>query len=110
MPHHGLTEQQLCIIADTLRPFARTIAHVGLFGSRAMGTWRENSDIDLVLYGTIDEREIDRLRTLFEETLLPIRVDHVTNHLVDYPPLKAHIDAAMIPLFVSDPRLDFIQS
>ena len=99
MGDHGLTERQLQIIADTLRPYAKKITTIGLFGSRATGTYRENSDIDLVLYGTLDENDVDHLHTLFEESSLPVKVDVMAYHLIDYPPLKAHVTAVMRPLF-----------
>ncbi len=99
MADHGLTARQMRVIAETLQPYLDKIAKVGLFGSRATGTWRDNSDIDLVLYGSLDARDVDRLSTLFEEASLPMSVDVSAYHLIDYPPLKAHIDAVMTPLF-----------
>jgi uncharacterized protein len=100
MTAHGLTEQQLGIIAETLRPFADKITTVGLFGSRATGTYRENSDIDLVLYGMVTEKDIDRLCTLFDDSALPMSVDVVAFDLIDYPPLKLHVATVMQPLLV----------
>jgi predicted nucleotidyltransferase len=100
MRDHGLTDGQLRIITDTLRPFAGKITTVGLFGSRATGTHRDNSDIDLVLYGPLNEADVDRIYTLFEESPLPIKVDVVAFDLIDHPPLKQHITAVMRPLGV----------
>ena len=66
---------------------------------RLLGTHRPASDIDLVLYGTLDEAEAERIVTLFSESLLPYTVDVQVYHLITYPPLKTHIDASMLPLF-----------
>lgn len=99
MADHGLTQRQVRVIADTLRPFLGKITRVGLFGSRATGAYRENSDIDLVLYGALDAHDVDRLHTLFEESSLPMSVDVSAYHLIDYPPMKAHVDDVMRPLF-----------
>jgi predicted nucleotidyltransferase len=99
MADHGLTERQVRVIADTLRPYLHKISKVGLFGSRATGTYRENSDIDMVVFGSLDANDIDRLHTLFEDSSLPMSVDVSAYHLIDYPPMKAHIDAVMKPLF-----------
>jgi len=99
MPKHGLTERQLKIVHDILVPYAGKIERVGLFGSRATGTARANSDIDLVLYGELDEALVDRIWTLFNESLLPFTVDVQAYNLVKYPPLKNHIDNNMQPLF-----------
>ncbi len=99
MPHHGLTPQHLQTIAGILRPYADRITCVGLFGSRALGTWREASDIDIVLYGPVSEADLERLYTLFMESHLPVKVDVVAYDLVEYPPLKQHIDQVVQPLF-----------
>ena len=99
MADHGLTERELGIRREVLAPHADRITHVGLFGSRATGTAQPGSDIDLVLYGPIDEGTVDRLWTLFDESGLARKVDVVAYALVSYPPLKAHIDDVMVPLF-----------
>lgn len=99
MPNHGLTERQLGIIKEVLAPYAQRIERVGLFGSRAMGTAKPYSDIDMVLYGIFDEALIDRLWTLFDSSDLPLKVDINAYNLIAYPPLKQHIDATMQILF-----------
>jgi predicted nucleotidyltransferase len=96
---HGLTDQQLRTIHDILRPWAHKIAEVGLFGSRAAGTYRPYSDIDLILYGALEPSDVDRLHTLFEESSLPMEVDVNAWDLITYPPLKANVKSVMRPLF-----------
>jgi uncharacterized protein len=98
MTLHGLNPDHIQTIKALLRPYADTIETVGLFGSRATGSYRNNSDIDMVLYGSLTESTVDRLHTVFSESLLPMRVDVKAYSLVDYPPLKAHIDSVMYPL------------
>ena len=99
MSNHGLTERQVRVIAEILRPFLHKISKVGLFGSRATGTYRENSDIDMVLYGPLEATDVDRLHTLFDDSSLPMSVDVSAYHLIDHPPMKAHIEAVLKPLF-----------
>lgn len=99
MPDHGLTAHQLQIIREVLAPYAGVIQQVGLFGSRAAGTARPNSDIDLVLYGPVSEAIVDRIWTLFAESGLAVTVDVIAYDLIDTPALKSHIDAVMQPLF-----------
>jgi predicted nucleotidyltransferase len=96
---HGLSPENQAILKAVLKPYASKIETVGLFGSRAQGTYRESSDIDMVLYGSLAKPDIDRLYTLFEESELPVKVDIHAYDLIDYPPLKHHIDKVMIPLF-----------
>lgn len=107
MTKHGLTNGQLDVIKHILSPFAYQIDQVGLFGSRATGTYRENSDIDLVIYGQLNKDVADRLWTLFDESNLPMKIDVHVYELITYPPLKEHIDAAMCPLFLKAGLLGF---
>ncbi|MBY0405847.1 MAG: nucleotidyltransferase domain-containing protein [Cyanobacteria bacterium] len=92
MTNHGLTSQQVGLIQSILSPYAHSIEKVCLFGSRAKGTYRPNSDIDLVIYGRLEEKTLDHLGTLFQESSLPISVDIQQYHQIPYDPLKAHID------------------
>jgi len=98
MPGHGLTPEQIAAIRDILAPFAEGIELVGLFGLRATGKARPNSDIDLVLYGPLDEATVARIWTLFDASTLALKVDVIAYDLIAYPPLKAHVDAVMRPL------------
>jgi uncharacterized protein len=94
-----ITARQREILADVLRPFADVIDSVGVFGSRASGNARENSDIDLVIYGPIAERQINRLWTLFDESSLAVRVDVLGYNHIKHAAMKAHVDRFMRPLF-----------
>ena len=96
---HCLTAKQLLTIKRILAPYAGVITRVDLFGSRATGVCRPDSDIDLVLHGQLDERTIDRLWTLFHESNLPVAVDVMSYDLTTYRPLRAHMDEVRQPLF-----------
>jgi predicted nucleotidyltransferase len=96
---HGLTPAQLSRIKEILAHFAVHLDWVALFGSRASGAYRPSSDIDLVLYGPIDEKNVDRLHTLFMESTLPLKVDIVSYQNLNHAPLKRHIDQTGVTLF-----------
>jgi predicted nucleotidyltransferase len=96
---HGLSNRQIEIIKHVLRPFKGAIKSVGLFGSRATGRYRPGSDIDLVIYGTLDQRTADRIFTLINDSGLPVNVDVQVYHLINYLPLKNHIDRVMQELY-----------
>lgn len=102
MTRHGLSPQQIRLITEILIPYAGKVDVVGLFGSRAQGTYRSNSDIDMVIKGSLNEDDVDRLYTLFDESLLPFKVDVNAYNLIDYPPLKDHIDLVFYPLLSHD--------
>ena len=98
-PAHGLTAAQLAALRSALAPHADRIERVDLFGSRATGRARPNSDVDLVIRGDVDEALVDRLRTLLAEAPIALTVDIVADGLVDSPGLAAHIARVRRPLF-----------
>jgi predicted nucleotidyltransferase len=99
---HGLSNTQLSEIKRILYPFAGNIESVGFFGSRATGKYRPNSDIDMVIYGDLSEKNTDRIATLFGDSKLPVKVDVIAYNHITYPTLKAHIDAVVKTLFTHE--------
>ena len=94
-----LSPNDRALLKSILAPFSDRIDRVTLFGSHATGTARGNSDIDLVVHGSLSKADIDRLWTLFDDSSLSVPVDIIAyNHAV-YPPLKRHIDAVEKTLF-----------
>jgi predicted nucleotidyltransferase len=90
------------IIRSVLEPFADKIDSVAVFGSHATGRARDNSDVDLVVYGRLDQTDVDRLWTSFDESSLSVTVDLVAYNLPIYPPLRGHIDRVAKRLFGHD--------
>ncbi len=99
MTDHGLVDEELETIRAVLANFADEIRQVDLFGSRATGNYRGNSDVDLVVHGDVRDATIDRLWTLFNESNLPLSVDVASYESMTYRPLKAHVDAVRQCLF-----------
>ena len=61
--------------ADVFRGFPE-VEEVILFGSRAMGTFRGNSDIDLAVKGkALGLRDAIRVREKLEELPMPFKID-----------------------------------
>jgi predicted nucleotidyltransferase len=96
---HGLDDKHLSLIKGVLSAHTSAIDKVALFGSRATGAYRPQSDIDLVLYGDIPESTVDRLWTNFQESALPYKVDVIAYQQLGSPALKRHIDQFAVPLF-----------
>ena len=96
---HGLSARHLAAIRRILEPWANRITAVEVFGSRATGAFRPNSDLDLLLHGDLDHRAIDRLWTLFHESNLPFAVDVTSYDLTTHEPLREHMDRVRRPLF-----------
>lgn len=102
MYNHGLTEKHLDTLRSVLLPFSKKIEKVGLFGSRATGLYRYNSDIDLVIYGSLEESDIDRIFTLLNDSYLPFKTDVQAYDLINYLPIRSHIDGNMLLLFTHE--------
>lgn len=100
--NHGISARQLDTLQSILAPFSEKIDCVGLFSSCAIGLYRPNSDIDLVIYGSIDEKTTNRIFTLLGDSNLPVKVDVQAYGLIDYPPLKERIDNNMLLLFTHE--------
>ncbi|MBN2804335.1 MAG: nucleotidyltransferase domain-containing protein [Deltaproteobacteria bacterium] len=96
---HGLTIRQVKTIRQILSLYADEINSVSLFGSRAQGKYRPNSDIDLVIRGDLSEKTGDRLWTLFFESNLVLKVDILLYDKIKKPALKEHINLVELPLF-----------
>ena len=73
----GLSAAQQDVLREILNAEGKGVERVAVFGSRATGRQRPNSDLDLVLYGDIDEAVCARLWTLFQESSLPFSVDEI---------------------------------
>lgn len=68
------------------------IERVILYGSRAMGTHRPGSDIDLTIVGEIEPNELLQLEVELDDLLLPQKIDLSLLRQIDNPDLLAHID------------------
>ena len=101
MAEHGISDAELETIRAVLAECDDEITQVDLFGSRATGKHRSHSDIDLVIHGAVREAAIDRLRTLFIESNLPVSVDIFSYDGIACRPLREHVDAVRQRLFTA---------
>lgn len=68
-----------------------------IFGSRAKGTARQYSDLDIVLKGDVDRETLSKIRDAFEESNLPYKVDVILWNDID-DNFKRHIQFDMVLL------------
>jgi len=91
--HYGLTKKEIWTLKTAFENFGLDNNKLLIFGSRAKGTFRYNSDIDLVYMGKITTKQrmlvIDYLE---EETLLPYKFDLLAYDEIKNERLKEHID------------------
>lgn len=95
----GLDARAHRLLEAVLRRHPR-IAEARVFGSRAMGTHRAESDIDLALYGEVDDLLAARVAGELDELPLPYQFDVRAYPPLRYAPLRQHIDRVGQPIFI----------
>ena len=94
-----ITPRETEIVRYVLRPHAAAIDQVIVFGSRANGTAKSYSDIDLALTGRVDAALINRLWTEFDESSLAVRVDLLDLAAQKATAIARHVANVGKPLF-----------
>lgn len=96
---HGIPEQTLAQIAMVLVRFPG-VEQAILFGSRAKGTHRRGSDIDLALVGVgLDWRTIGKIETALDDVPTPYSFSLVVFDARLDADISAHICRVGRPLF-----------
>jgi uncharacterized protein len=99
----GLTNKQLEIVFQVLAT-CPLIQRVCVFGSRAQGTAKPNSDLDLAIFGELSDIDIASLRDRFRESELILKVDAIFYPAITNQSLKAHIDLVALEIYSKTPR------
>jgi predicted nucleotidyltransferase len=68
------------------------VREVKIFGSRAMGRFDNHSDVDLALWGDLNEGLIARILGELDELPMPYTFDVKAYESINHEPLKHHID------------------
>ena len=88
----GLTNKELEVLTKVFEKFDK-LEEVILFGSRALGSNKRASDIDLAIKGDININTLSKIKYILEEdTLLPYFFDVVIYNNLENVELKNHID------------------
>ncbi|HYE32986.1 MAG TPA: nucleotidyltransferase domain-containing protein [Methylomirabilota bacterium] len=89
--NHGLSQKTLAAICGVLARYPQ-VETPTLYGSRAKGTYKPGSDIDLTLSGDeIDESALSRIDCELDDLLLPYKIDLSVLSSLRHPPLIEHI-------------------
>ena len=90
----------------TLEAIRRILAEVPavkkavIYGSRAKGTYRPGSDIDLTLFGDgLDLDTLGQIATRLHESPIPYQVDLSIVELIDHAGLREHIQRVGQPFY-----------
>jgi len=68
-----------------------------VFGSRAKGNWRENSDIDIAVFG--EGVNVGSLVAQLDELPMPYKFDIVDYNSINSCALREHIDRVGIEIY-----------
>ncbi|MBF0285792.1 MAG: nucleotidyltransferase domain-containing protein [Magnetococcales bacterium] len=98
MKNIGLSETELEGMRGVFRAFPE-IREVVLFGSRAKGTHRPQSDVDLALMGGIDGLQAEAIAEELEELPMPYQFDVKALDAIRYPPLREHIARVGVTIY-----------
>jgi len=94
MRRGGFTDERWLSIARILLSIA-PCDRVAVFGSRAKGTWREGSDVDLAVWGSAWEPLMaEKARERLEESCFPWTFDVVLPERLHDPDLLGHTQRA----------------
>lgn len=98
MPDQGLTDRERELLNEV---FSRHdwLDRVVVFGSRAKGTARPNSDIDLCVHGSSDPLLLETLKMALDDLPLPYRFDVLAEGDISHPPLQDHIKRVGVVLY-----------
>ena len=89
---YGLPEDSIDKLLAIISREPRVDA-VTLYGSRAKGSYRDGSDIDLCLDAPkLDYSTLMRIENELDDLLLPWKIDISVRHRIDNPDLVSHID------------------
>jgi predicted nucleotidyltransferase len=98
-PRHVLPQNVVDRITEVLARFPN-VERAILFGSRAKGTNRPGSDIDLALVGAdLDWRILGKIYDAIDDLLLPYRFSLVIYDDGTDPEVAAHVQRVGIPVF-----------
>lgn len=99
----GLRDSDMALIANAARSIPG-IRQVVLFGSRAKGTHKPGSDVDLAIKGdNLDHDSAIRMAGILnEETSMPYFFDVVNYETVTETLLKEHVDRVGMVLYERD--------
>jgi predicted nucleotidyltransferase len=102
MPSFGLSDKTLTTVRNILAG-CTSVEKAVLYGSRAKGTYKPGSDIDLTLIGLgLTHRMLANLAGQLDESVIPYQVDLSIRDDIDNPNLLEHIARVGVVFYERD--------
>ncbi|GHT14659.1 hypothetical protein FACS1894170_11830 [Planctomycetales bacterium] len=95
---YGLSEETIAKINGVLANH-EAVDKAIIYGSRAKGTYKNGSDIDLTLTGDISFEELLQIDTEIDDLLLPYMLDISRFETLNNPKLIDHIERIGQPFY-----------
>lgn len=96
---YGLTQRDMATIQSIFEAYPE-VKKACLFGSRAKGSYRFGSDVDLAIMNKgVEPRRLARLKSDFEESSLPYNIDLVDFTRLDNREFIDHIQRVGVAFF-----------
>lgn len=88
----GLNEEVLNKIIMTIESVCK-VEEIVLYGSRAKGNYKPNSDVDITLKGNnITQNNLNKISNSLDDLLYPFKIDLSIFNNIDNPELIGHIN------------------
>ena len=101
---HGLPERTIQKLCEVFSHYPE-VEKVVLYGSRARGTYKNGSDIDLTLWGPeLSHKVLSRIDTELDDLLLPYMIDLSIFSQIGNPAMIQHIQREGISLYEKSDR------
>lgn len=78
------------------------VLKAAVFGSRAMGNYTPHSDIDIVVYGSLDWKEIERIKSDLNDLDIIYKTDCIHYQDIKLDALKEHVDKYAVVFYTKD--------
>jgi len=98
MSEFGLDDRTLQLIRGVLERH-EGIREARIFGSRAKGNYRRESDIDLAVFGDVDRVVASLVASELDALPLRFRFDVQAYGCIEHAALREHIDRVARPIF-----------
>ena len=96
---YGLSKCTLDQIKDILSHYPE-VEQALLYGSRAKGTFKKGSDIDVTLIGPfLDLKVLSQIMNEFDDSLLPYTIDLSIFHQISNLDLQEHIQRVGVVIY-----------